>query len=157
MTYVHVNDDSPKELVPASAVKAVGLLLLVVLLLAGVARFTGVGAVSSAEREVGEPLAERWIVFQTQDREGWVRVVDGRSGGEIKALPPGEGGFLRGAVRPLHRERMRSGVDLEVPYELVLWTEGALTLKDLGTGGIVDLNAFGPANSQVFRELLELP
>jgi putative photosynthetic complex assembly protein len=157
MSYVHVDDDQPKELVPASAVKAVGLLLLAVLVLAGIARYTGVGAVSSASLEAGEPIAQRWIVFEAEDPEGWVRLVDGRSGGELRALPPGEGGFLRGAVRPLHRERMRAGVDLEDPYELTLWSEGALTLRDLGTGVVVDLNAFGPTNAEAFRALLALP
>jgi putative photosynthetic complex assembly protein len=154
MSWVHVDDELPRNVLPPAALKAVAALLAVVLVLAVVARLTGVGTVTAAERSAEEAVAERLIAFQPEDGAGWVRLTDGASGLVLRELPPGEGGFLRGAVRPLNRERMRAGVDAEAPYLLTLWQDGALTLTDPATGTVVDLNAFGPTNAGAFADLL---
>ncbi len=154
MSWVHVDDELPRNVLPPAALKAVAGLLAVVLVLAVVARLTGVGTVTAAERAAEEAVAGRLIAFQPEDGAGVVRLTDGTSGAVLRELPPGEGGFLRGAVRPLNRERMRAGVAAEAPYLLTLWQDGALTLTDPTTGTVVDLNAFGPTNAGAFADLL---
>ena len=154
MSFVNVEDDMPRNVLPPVALKAMGFLLAVVLVLAVVARLTGIGSVTAADLTTGDPVAERLIAFQPEDEGGVVRLTDGASGAILRELPPGEGGFLRGAVRPLNRERMRAGIAPEAPYRLTAWADGALTLTDPGTGVVVDLNAFGPTNAQAFAGLL---
>jgi putative photosynthetic complex assembly protein len=69
----------------------------------------------------------------------------------------GEAGFVRGILRGMARERRRLGKGPEQPFELSL-DAGLLTLRDLATGGQVELTAFGPTNAGAFaRMLLEPP
>ena len=66
----------------------------------------------------------------------------------------GEGGFLRGALRVMARERRMRGLGGEAPFELVGRADGRLTLLDPATGQRIDLEAFGPTNAGAFAALL---
>jgi putative photosynthetic complex assembly protein len=149
-----------KELIPTAAIKATGVLLVVVLVLAGLARYTGVGALdATSERTL---VAERTLVFVTAGgmglgTDGPLDLVDGETGEPLLHLAAGEGGFVRGAVRPLARERQRAGIDMAEPWHLVLWSDGALTLGDERLDMTVDLHAFGPTNAGDFAALLPSP
>ncbi len=146
-----------KELIPPAAIKATGIFLLLVVVLAGVARLTGVGALEgTADRTL---VAERSLVFVTAGGlglgvDGPLELHDGITGERLLQLEAGEGGFVRGAVRPLARERQRAGVEMSAPWQLVQWSDGALTLTDPHTGVAVDLHAFGPTNAGAFAALL---
>jgi putative photosynthetic complex assembly protein len=147
-------DQLERELIPPVAIKATAVLLVLVVVLAAVARLTGVGALVDEAQETRVPLAERSLVFVPEGDDGPVRLLDGVTGALVRELPPGEGGFLRGVVRPLSRERMRAGADPEAPWVLTAWSDGALTLSDPETGMRVDLRAFGPTNADAFADLL---
>ena len=64
-------------------------------------------------------------------------------------------GFLRGALRPLDRERQRFDVPRDAPYILELRTDGALFLRDPPTGMDLALAAFGPTSRDHFLTLLD--
>lgn len=148
-------EELERELIPPAAIKATGALLFLVLVLAAVARLTGIGAMEVAQDR--EPVVERQLAFISDGSDGPVELRDGTTGELIRVLPPGEGGFLRGAVRPLNRERMRMGGDPASPWRLTLWSDRALTLTDPLTGMEIDLHAFGPTNAAAFAELLGPP
>lgn len=154
MSTLHVEGDLDKDLIPPAAIKAIGVLLAVVLVMAALGRLTGVGTVSTAELDGREVVMDRMIVLEGEDTDGTIRVREAGSNRLLAELPDGEGGFIRGASRPLNRERMVAGVPIEAPYRLVRWSDGALTLDDPETGVRLDLFAFGPTNAGAFAALL---
>ncbi len=68
---------------------------------------------------------------------------------------PEEGGFLRGSLRGIDRDRKMRGIALEQPWRLFLWEDGALTLSDTVTGQRINLNGFGSTNAAAFAALLD--
>jgi putative photosynthetic complex assembly protein len=147
-------EELEKDLIPPVAIKATGAFLVLVVCLAAIARLTGVGTTVDPAAAERMPLVERSLVFVSGMGDGPVDLRDGETGDLISHLAPGEGGFVRGAVRPLNRERSRAGADLEAPWTLTRWSDGALTLSDPITGVVIDLNAFGPTNALAFAALL---
>jgi len=84
-----------------------------------------------------------------------VQVLDADTGAEVYRVV-GEAGFVRGILRGMARERRRLGKGPEQPFELSL-DAGLLTLRDLATGGHVELTAFGPTNAGDFARMLLVP
>ncbi len=41
-----------------------------------------------------------------------------------------------------------------MPFRLIAWSDGRLTLDDLATKRHIELEAFGPTNERVFAEFL---
>lgn len=155
MTWVNMEDDGPREILPPAALKAIGVLLATVVVMALVARLTGVGAVLTPDPADRVVVAERMILFEQEGGlEDRMLVRDAADGAVLSELAPGEGGFLRGAIRPLNRERMRVNEDPEAPYRLVQWADGSLALVDPLTDVVVDLYAFGHTNAGAFAALL---
>jgi len=72
----------------------------------------------------------------------------------LARFPVAEGGFVRGTLRALTRERRQEGQGREAPFRLAAWSNGQLTLDDLATGRRIDLTAFGATNAEVFSRLL---
>lgn len=66
----------------------------------------------------------------------------------------GEQGFLRGALRALVRERRLHGLQGVAPFELAIRSDKSLTLADPSTSTVLHLEAFGPSNLQVFKDLM---
>jgi putative photosynthetic complex assembly protein len=83
-----------------------------------------------------------------------VRVATRRTVVEVE---PGTGGFIRGVLRALVRERRLSGTGAEPPFTLTRWRDGRLTLDDSATGRRLELTSFGPDNAAVFADLLARP
>jgi hypothetical protein len=85
--------------------------------------------------------------------DGSIAVIDPRTGARVETVS-GEQGFLRGVLRGLARERKRSGLGPEQPFELIGRADGRLTLSDPATGRLIDLESFGPTNAAVFARML---
>jgi len=158
MSQIRFEDESlEKDLIPPVAIKAVAVFLVLVVILATVARLTGLGTVNTpmGELEGGRTVVtERWLSFQFDRVDGPLVLVDGHSGEVLASFDAADGGFIRGAIRPLNRERVRGGGAPDAPYRLVQWSDGALLLEDPLTGTLVDLRAFGPTNAGDFAKLL---
>lgn len=120
------------------------------------------GACQVVEGEAGERSTASEVVrtvsvvFRT-DADDRITVVTAHDDRVLRVLAPGEGGFLRGALRPLVRERKRHGVDPTDPYDLSLHADGALILRDPPTGLHLDVAAFGPTSRAQFLTLLTPP
>lgn len=102
----------------------------------------------------GVRIATRDLRFEDRP-DGAVAIVDARNGAVVALLPPGEGGFVRGALRGLARERrMHEAGGADVPFRVSVWEDGRLTLEDTATGRLVDLGAFGQTQVQTFARLV---
>ncbi len=102
----------------------------------------------------GVPSEELAVIFH-EGEDGTVEVRSADDGALLRSLPPGEGGFMRGVLRPLRRERMRAGVPEGEPYLLHRWPDGRLTLTDRGAGLHLELAAYGETSVAAFAALLE--
>ena len=105
--------------------------------------------VRGAER----PALERMVRFEDV-ADGSVVVLDAQNNQVLARFPVAEGGFVRGSIRALARERRQEGQGREAPFRLAAWTDGQLTLDDSATGRRIDLTAFGATNAGVFSRLL---
>ena len=84
--------------------------------------------------------------------DGAVRVV--AAGETDRMIPVASGGFVRGVLRSLVRDRTGQGMGPEQPFRVTEWSDGAVTIQDMATGRILNLNAFGPTNRLDFVNLI---
>ncbi len=117
---------------------------------AALSTWTGYGRVAMPERE---PLVT--VDLRFVDRaDGGVGVFLAGTGEELAVIAPETGGFVRGVMRGLARERMLNSINSEPPFRLIRWASGTMSLDDPSTGRRVELDAFGPTNAGVFADLL---
>jgi putative photosynthetic complex assembly protein len=143
--------DSYRNGMPRGPLLAIGVVLIVALLAVAAVRLSGMS--------IRQPDAAAAVTrsLQFADRpDGGIDVIDAASGHRIDVIT-GESGFVRGTLRGLARERRRSNIGAEPPFELIGRTDGRLTLADPSTGQRVDLESFGPTNAAAFSRLLALP
>ncbi len=98
-------------------------------------------------------VATRSLAF-FDEADGTVRVEDAFSGEEIVSYGPGTGGFVRSTMRSFVHQRRIRGIGRSVPFELIEWDTGALTLRDTTTESTVELASFGADNHAVFANML---
>lgn len=152
---IEVEQDGPPVIVPRAALVVAACVMVLTGVFAWTASRTDVGAFRQAPPN-GEPLAERSIVFGEED-DGALVIRDADSGETVQRIAPGAGGFVRGVLRPLARERSRRDIDVLDPYRLARWEGGRVTLSDPGTGLLLELHAFGRTSVGDFAELVPLP
>lgn len=99
-------------------------------------------------------VLSRDLVFE--DRADGAVVVS-EAGQEVLVLEAGSGGFVRGTLRALARQRQLGSIGSEEPFRLVHWADGRLSLIDPTTNGRVEINAFGPDNLDAFAQILDAP
>ena len=104
-------------------------------------------------RPYERPLRERLVRFE-DGPDGSVVIRDALNRTVLARFPMAEGGFVRGTLRALARERRQEEQGREVPFRVSAWPDGQLTLDDVATGRRVDLTAFGQTNAGIFARLL---
>jgi putative photosynthetic complex assembly protein len=151
MAHAHI-DDRP---FPRGVLIGAGLLVAVSISAVGASRLgllPGPQAQAAAATQAARPLAAREVRFS--DREDGAVVIEDVAGGPPTVIPAGEGGFVRGVMRGLARDRRARDVGQEPAFRLTEWSDGRMTLEDTATGKRLDLNGFGPTNQQAMRDLL---
>lgn len=133
---------------PRGLLIAMAALVLVSLVGVSTVRLSGVEIRSSDASAV----VSRSLRFEDLS-DGGIAVIDASNGQQVQRVH-GEGGFLRGALRVMSRERRMRGLGPEVPFELIGRADGRLTLLDPATGVRIDLESFGPTNAGAFVGLL---
>lgn len=113
-------------------------------------RFADVGRVSMAPSTEVDRVSLRFV----DRRDGAVEVYKAASNEQVAVVEPGTGGFIRGVLRGLVRERKLSGELTRAPFMLRRWADGRLTLEDPQTGRVIDLGAFGVTNAGAFAKLM---
>ncbi len=142
--------------VPRGPLLAAALLIGATLLGVATIRATGVDVSTRSQAAV---VAQRALQFEDQ-ADGSVRVLETPAGQPpqlLQVVGPRDGGFLRGALRALVRQRRAAGLGAETPFVLTARADGRLTLVDPATNERVDLESFGPTNAAVFAQLLAAP
>jgi len=148
---VHPAPPADPHRIPPGVLKAIGLLLLVTVGAVAAVRLSGV-PIRAPDAQATETRALRF-----EDRaDGSVAVIDFATRAEVARLA-GEGGFARGALRALARERKLRGLDGSEPFLLIARADGRLTLDDPATGQRIDLESFGPMHAGTFARLLSHP
>ena len=129
-----------------------GMVGLLVMAVAGAWTFRG--SVDTASIDQGKVVASRSLFF-TDLAVGGIRIDDGDTRRPITTLAPGEDGFMRSVMRVWHWQgRMAQGLGPELPFELIIWESGLLSLADPATGRRVELSAFGRDNVKAFSRLI---
>lgn len=123
-------------------------------LIAGTLLLVGGGQDRAVTQRADEqPLRQRFVRFDDA-ADGSVIIRDAQDLRVLARFPVAEGGFVRGTLRALARERRQEEQGREAPFALSAWADGQLTLDDVATGRRVDLTAFGQTNAGVFAQLL---
>jgi len=138
-----------KKPFPRGALIGAGLLVGFALAVTAGARLAGIGALYEPEPDA----AAIELVFADRE-DGAVVVRDAASGEELAVFVSGEGGFVRGVMRGLARQRQLQGLGPDAPFRLLRLPDGRLWLEDPATGEQVYLNAFGPDNFALFASIV---
>ena len=146
----HFSEPATRITLPRPVMAGAALLAFCVIAFAGVARRTGFGREAAP---VSVPLQARSLAFLDRS-DGGVDVVDPVTHRAVTELPPGNGGFVRGILRALVRERRAFGPVAGPPFVLTRWRDGRLTLDDPATRRRLELTSFGSDNAAVFDGLL---
>ncbi|MFN3351055.1 photosynthetic complex assembly protein PuhC [Pseudorhodoplanes sp.] len=117
---------------------------------AATARLADIGVTRVAETE---PVAVRALRFEDRS-DGGVAVIAADSDRTIDVLAPGQDSFVRIVLRSLARERLRQDHGREIPFHIVRYADGRLSVEDPSTGRRVDLGAFGAVNAASFARLM---
>lgn len=155
MSHAHSHENT----VPAPALAAAAALVGFALVMTATVKLGWLDreAVPSVERAQGAvaPVARRSLNFADRP-DGSVLITDATSGAAVGAVAAGseQGGFIRGVMRGLARERHMNGIGAAPPFTLTLWQDGSLSLVDEGTGRSVELGGFGADNRAAFLALL---
>ncbi len=132
---------------------AIGLVLASLVVVGG-QRIGVLGSPPVAEtRQATATLTQDLRFFDEADGAVRVAVV----GGPDRTIPTASGGFVRGVLRSLVRERRAQGLGSEQPFRVTQWSDGAVTIQDLATGRTLNLNAYGPTNRLDFLALISPP
>lgn len=142
--------DSTTQGFPLPVLLGAGAMILITLAVAFGARQAHLAAPKVAERPPLETLDVRF-----EDRpDGSIAVLEATGGREISVVPPLSNGFIRGVMRGMFRGRKLEALPREGSFRLSREADGRLSLVDPKTGRRVDLDSFGPTNSQSFGQLL---
>ncbi|AHF04827.1 phosphonoacetaldehyde hydrolase [Marichromatium purpuratum 984] len=136
---------------PRGVLIAVAILLGSIILMISIARLTGM---SPEQIPVAPAVETRDLRFESQP-EDVLAVYDDATGELIETFAPVEGGFVRGVLRSMGRERMLHQAEAGAPFQVARRADGAITLEDPETEILIRLRAFGESNEGVFAELLD--
>ncbi len=104
--------------------------------------------------ERGVELADTRAIKFNDSADGSIWVADAQSGDELARFPQGEGGFVRATARAMVYNRQRHDLGPAVPFELIEWNDGTMTLRDSQTGRAVELASFGSKTHEIYQDIL---
>jgi putative photosynthetic complex assembly protein len=147
-----MSEAANSQMVPKAAIIGAATLVGFALVVAGLGRLTGVGAVRTDYAGTVQAAA-----FRFEDRlDGGIAVIAPESGVTIGVVPAGTDGFVRTVLRSLAFDRQRHGVGAGPPFVIAKWSDGHSTIDDPATGRRVDLAAFGVANMKTFDQVVAM-
>jgi len=109
---------------------------------------------SEARAEAGSMSVATRSLFFFDESDGTVRVEDAETRATIARYGPGAGGFVRSTLRSLVHQRRINAIGPEIPFELIEWDNGGITLMDSTTGESLELSSFGGDNQRTFAVML---
>ena len=152
MSYLHVEESQHERVrLPTPALVFAAVIAVLTITLAAVARTSNVGTLRTTSS--ARPVAVRALVFSDRPN-GAIGVRDLHRQADLAPIVSGEASFVRGALRALARQRRLAGIGPEIPFHLIKWSDGRLTLDDSSTANHLELQAYGSANVVAFEGLL---
>jgi putative photosynthetic complex assembly protein len=142
-----------QEQFPRGALIAAGALICFSLIATTAVRLQRLSAPPPAAQAGPAPARAIEVRF-TDESDGSVSVRDSRDNKVVESIAPGTNGFIRSVMRGLALDRKRHGLGPAQPFRIAQWADGRLTLQDLATGRLIDLDAFGPTNRDAFGQIL---
>lgn len=146
-----MSDPFREQPVSPRALLCAALLVGFALFVTAGSRLTNVGVAMTPQ---AQPVQSRVVKFSDGD-DGSVLISAIPGVGTVYVVPPGDGGFVRGVLRGMGRERKLRGIGPEQPYQLTQWNNGRLSLGDPMTAVSVDLGSFGADNEAAFTRILD--
>jgi len=116
-------------------------------------RLTRLAAPAPVASAQPAPTASVDLWFSDQ-ADGSIRVQNSKTLKVVATIQPGVGGFVRGVMRGLARDRISRHIGATPPFRLSQAKNGAMSLQDTATGRVIDLESFGTGNRDSFIELL---
>ena len=111
--------------------------------------------ISAPIAPISAPAAVTVVELHFADApDGSIKVSDAHSGAEVASVAPGTGGFVRGVMRGMARDRLARHIGEAPPFRLSRDGAGQLWLQDTATGRLIDLEAFGSGNRAAFAAFL---
>ena len=142
------HEDKP---IPRAALISAAVLIGLTIVFAATSKQTGIGKTKVQYAEVEQQLP---LYFEDK-ANGEIDIIAANSGVLIKTLTSGEGGFIRGVMRGLVRERRSHGMGPDVPFILSRHADDRYSITDPATNRRIDLEPFGDTNINAFADLLE--
>ena len=112
------------------------------------------GVPANIRAENGVMSIDTRSIYFNDAADGSVFVSDAATGTELGRFGQGEGGFVRATARAMVEGRLQQGMGPSVPFELITWDNGAMTLRDTQTGRSVELHAFGSKTHEIYQEMM---
>jgi len=140
----------PFNPLPTKALIAIGALIGFTLLLVVAARLSGYNPHQAPDSPA---VASRDLSF-VEEPSGVVIVSDVANGTRIAELPAGNEGFVRGVLRFFDRDRHARHIAAGTPFRISRLADGRMTMTDLATQRVLELNSFGPTNLGPFVAFL---
>jgi putative photosynthetic complex assembly protein len=140
---------------PRGALIAAGALVGLSLIGATAARLSHIytSDAPAIQTAASAPVASLDLRFK-DEADGSIRITRAADDTLAATVRPGEGGFIRGVMRGLARDRISRHIGAQPPFRLALARDGQLSLLDTATGRLIDLESFGTSNRDSFFQLL---
>ena len=139
--------------VPIATPLIIGTVLVAVMIAIGFAARSGPHG--GAPPAAATPLRTADLVMRDQPDGSIVVVTAG--GQPVTTIARNTNPFVRVVLSGLVRERRLEGEGSpSIPFHLTRWLDGRLTIDDIATGKLIELEAFGPTNEDAFARLLDL-
>lgn len=144
MSHVHA------QTVPRAALFGAAALMLATIALAAGSRRAHL---AEPPPHVSPALESATLTFEDKP-DGTLAVLDASTRREVTRVAPQTNGFIRGVLRGMFRQRKLESIDRSAEFLLAREASGRLTLTDPASGRKVDLDSFGPTNSEAFAAIL---
>ena len=149
------DDDLRIHTVPLVAMATVIVITLALAISTSFGYFERQAVPDQIRAENGVTSADSRTIQFYDSADGSIWVADGATGDELARFAPGTGGFVRATARAMTYHRQQHNMGPAVPFELIQWTDGTLTLRDTETGRSVELGSFGKGVDAVYHEILK--
>jgi len=141
---------------PRGALIAASALIGFSLVAATASRLVRISAPAPIAAAQPAPVASVDLRF-SDEADGSIRVQNSKTDQLVATIEPGVGGFVRGVMRGLARDRISRHIGQTPPFRLSQARDGRMSLEDTATGRLIDLESFGVGNRDSFAQLLHAP
>lgn len=147
-------DDFRVHTLPLIAMGGVVLITLALVISVKLGLFERQAVPEQNRIESGVQVAETRSIRFHDGADGTIWVADAVSGEELGRYSQNEGGFVRATARAMVLTRQQNNLGPAVPFELIVWDNGGMTLSDPQTGRKLELTSFGTRTHEIYQDIM---